>query len=157
MRLCVAGWLNLTGQVAVTAGIVYTFATTLGQMINLSLPEGSTFLATEPRMLLLYYFVVLVLSGLINSFDVKVVSLLDGISVVWHIAGTVIYMIILLAVAPTHQPASYVFGQFNDADGTGVESPVYVFFLGLLMTQFTLLGTTCCIECCNKMSHVILI
>lgn len=36
-----------------------------------------------------------------------------GVSVVWHVLGTLAFMIALLAVAPTHQSASYVFTQFD--------------------------------------------
>lgn len=136
----VAGWLNLTGEAAVTAGIVFTFCTTLANVIQLALPPDSTFVAAEPRMLLLYYALTLLWAGIVNTATVRVVSFLDGVSVVWHCLGTAVFAIVVLAVAPTHQSASYVFGAFNDAAGSGVENPGYVYLLGLLMSMFTLTG-----------------
>ncbi|WIA33412.1 hypothetical protein OEZ86_006546 [Tetradesmus obliquus] len=135
-----AGWLNLTGEAAVTAGIVYTFATTLANVILIAMPPGSTFPAASPKMLLLYYGLTLLWAGVVNTCTVRVVSFLDGISVAWHCLGTVVFAIVLLAVAPTRQSGSYVFGAFNAAESSGVPGHAYVYLLGLLMSMFTLTG-----------------
>lgn len=39
---------------------------------------------------------------------------LSGVSTVWHMVGTVTLIILLPAVAPTHQSAKYVFTEFDD-------------------------------------------
>ena len=49
-------------------------------------------------------------------------------------------MIALPAVAPTHQSAKYVFTTFNNPPAAGISNNGYVFFIGLLMSQFTLTG-----------------
>jgi hypothetical protein len=135
-----AGWLNLTGEAAVTAGIVYTFATTLANVILIAMPAGSTFPAASPKMLLLYYGLTLLWAGVVNTCTVRVVSFLDGVSVAWHCLGTVVFAVVLLAVAPTRQSGAYVFGTFNSAEGSGVPGHAYVYLLGLLMSMFTLTG-----------------
>ena len=43
----------------------------------------------------------------------RLLAILNGISVFWHVVGTFVFIVALLAVAPTHQSASYVFGHFN--------------------------------------------
>jgi amino acid transporter len=94
----------------------------------------------EPPHILGIYAAMLVSHGLLNTFSIRVLSVLDGISAVWHVVGTLAFMIILLAVAPSRQPASWVFGYFDPAPDSGIDSPVYIFMLGLLMSMFTLTG-----------------
>ena len=48
-----------------------------------------------------------------NCFSSRILAWINAFSVFWHVAGTVVLIILLPAVAPTRQPASYVFGQFN--------------------------------------------
>lgn len=45
---------------------------------------------------------------------------MNGISVVWHVVGTFVLIILLPAVAPTHQSAEFVFTTFyNDTTASG--------------------------------------
>jgi amino acid transporter len=81
---------------------------------------------------------VLVLHGLLNSFGVTVVSILNNVSVWWHIGG-VLVIVGVLAFAPAHhQSASYVFTTF--VNNTGWGSKIYVLLLGLLLAQYTFTG-----------------
>lgn len=52
------------------------------------------------------YAAILVCHGLLNTFGVNWLSFLNTVSVAWHVVGTVVLVILLPAVAPTHQPAS---------------------------------------------------
>ena len=56
---------------------------------------------------------MLILQGLLNCFNSLVLAWINAFSVVWHVPGVVVLIILLPAVAPTHQSGSYVFGQFN--------------------------------------------
>jgi amino acid transporter len=85
--------------------------------------------------------------GLINTFGVHLLKYLNNISVWWHAAGTTSLVIAILARAPTHQSADFVFRTF--IDGTGVNGSVgwgtrasdaYVCVIGILMAQYTLTG-----------------
>lgn len=70
--------------------------------------------------------------GLINTFGVHLLRHLNNVSVWWHALGTTALVIAILAKAPTHQSAKFVFQTF--IDGTGVDgvgwsqraSPAYV-------------------------------
>jgi len=59
--------------------------------------------------------------------------LLDDASVYWHITGTVVFSITLLAVAPSHQSATYVFTVFEP--NTALPTSAYSFIAGLLMSM----------------------
>ena len=87
------------------------------------------------------------LTGLINTFGVHLLKYLNNISIWWHAVGTTALVIAILAAAPTHQSAHFVFATFKD--GTGVDgapgwseraSPAYVAIIGILLAQYTLTG-----------------
>ncbi len=81
---------------------------------------------------------ILVLHGVLNQFGVRLVALLNNVSVWWHILGVLI-IVGVLAFAPSHhQSASYVFTHF--ANGSGWGSKIYVLMLGLLLAQYTFTG-----------------
>ena len=65
------------------------------------------------------YAAVLFTQGLTNTFGVEILHHLNNISIWWHAVGTTAVVIAILAKAPTHQSASWVFQQF--IDGTGVD------------------------------------
>jgi amino acid permease (GABA permease) len=127
------GWFNFLGQVAVTAGIDFGAAF----FINAFLELQWGFAATAPHTILIYAGVLLV-HGLLNQFGIRLVSLLNDVSVWWHIAGVLI-IVGVLAIAPNHhQSAGFVFGHFVNL--TGWKSTLYVAPLGLLLAQYTFTG-----------------
>ena len=76
--------------------------------------------------------------GLLNKFGVRLVALLNDVSVWWHILGVLI-IVGVLAFAPSHhQSACFVFGHF--VNNTGWHSTFYVVLLGLLLAQYTFTG-----------------
>jgi len=132
----VTGWFNLLGQVAVTAGIDFGLASFLGAYLNLAFGMEVT-----PARIVLIYGTVLALHALLNTFGVRLVAFLNDVSVWWHIAGVVIIVGTLLALADNRQSPSFVFGEF--VNNTGWDFPgasVYVFLLGLLLAQYTFTG-----------------
>ena len=66
-------------------------------------------------------------------------GILSVISTIWHVVVTFTLVILLSAVAPTHQSANYVFTSLNVPD-VGIDNHGYIFFLGLLMSQFCITG-----------------
>ncbi|GAB4822974.1 hypothetical protein N2152v2_010020 [Parachlorella kessleri] len=138
----ITGWFNLLGQMAVTAGIDFGLATFLSTIITLSTgtrTDESAFVATNGQLLGIYA-AVLFAHGLLNTFAVRILAFLNGISVIWHVVGTAAFVIALPAVAPSHQSAKYVFSHFNHNPDSGIDNSFYIFILGLLMSQFTLTG-----------------
>lgn len=84
---------------------------------------------------------------MINTFGVRTLKHLNTASVWWHALGTTGLVIAVLAAAPKHQSAKFVFATFKD--GTGIDgvgwsqraSPAYVAIIGILMAQYTLTGS----------------
>lgn len=130
------GWFNLLGQVGVTAGIDFGLAFFASALLNLLFGYPLT-----PPFIILVYAVVLFLHGLLNTLGVRLVALLNDVSVWWHLAGVVIIAGVLFFLPSHHQSAAFVFTNF--VNNTGFSFPgvqVYVFLLGLLLAQYTFTG-----------------
>lgn len=130
------GWLNALGQMAVTAGIDYGAATFIAAFAALQW----SFVPTQHSVLGIYA-VVLVVHGLLNTFGVRLVALLNRVSVWWHLCGVAV-IVLVLAIKPSHhQSASFVFAHFVNNSGFGFKgSGVYVAAVGLLMAGYTFTG-----------------
>lgn len=75
--------------------------------------------------------------------------MLSIISTIWHVIGTFVIVALVSAVAPTHQSAHYVFTSLNVPD-VGISNHGYVFFLGLLMSQFCITGCAVTQSCTQR-------
>ncbi|MDQ6743302.1 MAG: amino acid permease [Candidatus Dormibacteraeota bacterium] len=130
------GWFNLLGQIAVTAGIDFGLAFFSTALLNLLFGYPNT-----PPYIILIYAIVLFLHGLLNTFGVRLVALLNDISVWWHLAGVVLIVGALLILPSHHQSPSFIFTHFVNNTGFAFPlAPVYVFLLGLLLAQYTFTG-----------------
>jgi amino acid permease (GABA permease) len=127
------GWFNLLGQVAVTAGIDFGLALFADALLNALWKYPTT-----PIWIILIYAVVLFLHGLLNTFGVGLVALLNDISVWWHLIGVAVIFVVLFFVPAHHQSASFVFTNF--VNNTGFGNSYYVFLIGLLLAQYTFTG-----------------
>ncbi|MGH3715292.1 MAG: amino acid permease [Micromonosporaceae bacterium] len=127
------GWFNFLGQVAVTAGIDFGAAFFLNALLDLQFGYAAT-----PGHTITLFGVILVLHGLLNTFGVRLVALLNDISVWWHIAGVGIIVGVLAILPDNHQSAEFVFTKF--VNNTGWSSTLYVAMLGLLLAQYTFTG-----------------
>ncbi len=130
------GWFNFLGQVAVTAGIDFGAAFFLNALLDIQWGFDARHWHT-----ILLFAAILVLHGTLNTFGVRLVALLNNVSVWWHIIG-VLLIVGVLAIAPSHhQSASFVFGHFvNNTGFSGGIFPVYVAAIGLLLAQYTFTG-----------------
>lgn len=136
------GWFNLLGQVAVTTGISFGLAGLIATAVKVRNPgfEGTA------AQTIGIYAAVLVSHGLVNTFGVHILRYLNNVSIFLHSAGVTAVCVAVLAKAPVHQSARFVFTTFYD--GTGVDgvgwsvraSPAYVAMCGALMSQYTLTG-----------------
>ncbi|MDQ7806524.1 amino acid permease [Amycolatopsis sp. A133] len=127
------GWFNLIGQIAVTAGIDFGAALFLNAFLDLQFGFEAT-----PGHTILLLAIILVVHGLLNTFGVRIVAILNNVSVWWHLIGVLVIVGVLIFVPAKHQDASFVFGSFVNQTGWG--SAFYVFALGLLVAQYTLTG-----------------
>jgi len=136
------GWFNLLGQVAVTAGISFGCAYSVGAF--LAEYTGHAYWLS-PGHVIAILAVILFVQGLLNTYNIRLVALLNDISVWWHLLGVAV-IVLVLYLAPhshEHQSWSFVFGSqgWNAFKGlSGYSAPFYVFLLGLLNAQYTFTG-----------------
>ncbi|WP_280702173.1 amino acid permease [Kitasatospora sp. GP82] len=128
-----AGYFNFLGQVAVTAGV--DFGAAFFTNAFLELQWG---LSVTPAHTVLIFAVILLLHGLLNTRGVRLVAVLNNVSVWWHLFGVLVIVGALALLPAHHASASFVFTHF--VNGTGFHSSFYVAMLGLLLAQYTLTG-----------------
>jgi amino acid permease (GABA permease) len=128
------GWFNFLGQVAITAGIDFGAAFFVHALLTLVFN-----LSTAHWITIVIYAVILLVHGMLNQFGIRLVALLNDVSVWWHILGVLIIVSVLVFVPSHHQSASFVFGHFFN--GTGLVVPtIYIVLIGLLLGQYTFTG-----------------
>ncbi|MEV5880974.1 amino acid permease [Streptomyces sp. NPDC052101] len=127
------GWLNLLGLLGAIAGIDYGAALFTGAFANLQWGFTPT-----PGKTMLIFCAILLLHAVLNLFGVHLVSLLNSVSVWWHLAGVALIVGALAIVPDHHRSASFVFTKF--VNETGWHNPVYVAAIGLLLAQYTFSG-----------------
>ncbi len=127
------GWFNFLGQVAITAGIDFGAAFFINAWLNLVFGTP-----TYRWVTILIYAIVLFVHGMLNQFGIRLVALLNDVSVWWHILGVLLIVALLAFVPSHHQSASFVFTKIVNL--TGWHSSLYVVLLGLLLAQYTFTG-----------------
>jgi amino acid transporter len=136
------GWFNLLGQVAVTAGI--SFGAAFSVSAFLAIFTNQTYWLSRGHTIAILA-VILAVQGLLNTFGIRLVALLNNVSVWWHVLGVALIVTILF-VAPhshSHQSLSFLFankGWDAFAGLSGLSIPFYVFLVGLLNAQYTFTG-----------------
>ena len=130
------GWFNLLGQIGITAGIDFGGAFFMSALFNLIWGYP-----LDPPHIIGIYAVILIAHGLLNTFGIRVVALLNDISVWWHLVGVAIIFLVLFLIPTKHQSISYIFTGFvNNTGATFAGAPIYVFLIGLLLAQYTFTG-----------------
>jgi len=128
------GWFNFLGQVAVTAGIDFGAALFITAFLNYQF--NFSFVHWH---VVLIYAIVLFVHGLVNQFGIRLVALLNDVSVWWHIFGVLIIVAVLAFVPAHHQSAGFVFGHYVNLTGLGL-GWWYIIPIGFLMAQYTFTG-----------------
>lgn len=130
---------NLLGQVAVTTGITFGLA---GLISTTATVRGSY--EPTPGKTIGIYAALLFSHGMVNTFGVHTLRYLNNASIIFHSLGMTAFAIAVLAKAPTHQSAQFVFATFYDGTGdpgwSVRASPAYVAACGALLSQYTLTG-----------------
>ena len=128
------GWFNFLGQVAVTAGIDFGASLFIHAFLTLTFN-----LSVAHWITVLIYAIVLFVHGLLNQFGIRLVALLNDVSVWWHILGVLIIVAVLIFAPSHHQSVGFVFGHFYN--GTGLAwGTFYIVLIGLLLAQYTFTG-----------------
>lgn len=129
----------MLGQVAVTTGISFGLA----GLISTTATLNSEYTPT-PGKTVGIYAAILISHGMVNTFGVHILRFLNDSSIILHSLGIFAFAVAVLAKAPTHQSAKFVFATFYD--GTGDPgwsiraSPAYVAACGILFSQYTFVG-----------------
>lgn len=106
------GWFNFVGQFAVTTGITFGLANLIA-----TLAEVKGGFSATPGKIIGIYAALLISHGLVNTFGVHILRYLNNSSVILHSLGVGAFAIAVVAAAPTHQSARFVFAKFYDGTG----------------------------------------
>jgi amino acid transporter len=136
------GWLNIVGFTIATAAVGWgaaVFAVALG---NLWFPGV---VHTTNGTIYLFFAVILVLGGIINTFGISPIRIVNNVSAWWHMIGVAILAVVLLAIPTHHQSFAFVFTKTINASGFGGHGFSSLLFwfvigLGLLQAQYTIGG-----------------
>jgi len=128
------GWLNFAGQIAGTAATDFAAASFINILAGL---EWGSYVPTKYTTLGIFA-VILVMHALANTYTVKLVGLLNRISVWWLLFGALVIVAVLVFKPTHHQSASFVFTRFENQ--TGFSSGLYAGMLGLLSTAWVFTG-----------------
>ncbi len=120
-------WLNLVGQVAITAAIDYGLAEFIW-----TLSGGAP---AERKSVLSVFAAVLLSHALLNHFGVRVLSILNTLSAWYHLLGVALLVGALVLFGPM-RPASELFVAFTQ-EGHGLR---YGFVVALLQAAWTFTG-----------------
>jgi amino acid transporter len=164
------GWFNLIGQIGITAGIAYGASVTLDVLLHAWFPgipatPGSV-AGIDPATqwtTLLIYAIILALVAMLNIFGVRLVALLNDVSVWWHIVGVILIVVGVVGatiaaqqfnpgaggVAPAVQVTGHAVHGLNSGSTLFSVNSVfnltgfpiwYAFLLSLLLAQYTYTG-----------------
>jgi len=133
------GWLNLIGLLAVVASVAYGCATFLD--LTLSTFSASWASGYSLTRVFLLFIVILVLASVLNIFSGHLMSIINNISVWWHVAGAAAVIAILAFLPDHHQSVSWVFTERINNSGYGDGKYWFLVLpLGFLLTQYTITG-----------------
>ncbi|CAN6469952.1 unnamed protein product [Victoria cruziana] len=135
------GWFNIVGQWAVTTSVDYSLAQLIQVIILLGTggANGGGYKASK-YIVICFHGGILLIHAILNSLPISWLSLFGQIAAAWNILGVFVLMILIPAVATQRASAKYVFTHFNTDNDVGIQSKLYIFVLGLLMSQYTLTG-----------------
>ncbi|XP_028092986.1 amino-acid permease BAT1 homolog isoform X1 [Camellia sinensis] len=135
------GWFNIVGQWAVTTSVDFSLAQLIQVIILLSTggKNGGGYQASK-YVVIGIHGGILLLHAIINSLPITWLSLFGQFAALWNLIGVFVLMILIPTVAKEKASAKFVFTFFNTDNGDGINSKVYIFVLGLLMSQYTLTG-----------------
>ncbi|KAI8645218.1 amino acid/polyamine transporter I [Parasitella parasitica] len=131
------GYAYLTGLIAVVMTLAYTAADFIYAIAN-TLNEHQV--DSQGASVGLYIGLIIACTAY-NILGLRFSAYLNKFMVVWVMIGTLIVVIAVPAMAPTHNSPKWVFTEFINS--TGYESNGLVFLIGLLASGWALVGYEC--------------
>jgi amino acid transporter len=120
-------WLNIVGLIAAQAGINYSCAQFILPFLGLPATAVNTFAM---------FAFTLVVHGLLNHYGVRLVAILNDVSVTVHILGVTVIVAAVFWFAPL-QPVAFLAQGVNS---NGRSPYAWAFLLGLLQAHWTFTG-----------------
>src|ERR1700691_2576828 len=120
-------WLNILGLITEQAGINYSCAQFILPFLNIS--------STPVHLFGMFAFILLT-QGILNQYGIRLVAILNDLSVTVHTAGVALVVLPLFFLAPK-QPVSFLFQAVNS---NGRSFYWWAFVLGLLQAMWTYTG-----------------
>ncbi|GFH20872.1 uncharacterized protein HaLaN_18071, partial [Haematococcus lacustris] len=144
------GWMNLLGQVANTAslelGLTKFVVNTLVKLHTVGPGEQPGYQAT-PYQAMAVLAALLILHATLNSMGHGVTRVMLVFSGLWNVVATLGFCAMLVGVAPTHQTASFALTKWQSGSETsGISSSLYICVVGLLMSQWSIMGYDACVH-----------
>jgi amino acid transporter len=137
-------WLNMIGQVTITAGIniaaaIYLVGATT-HLLGMPASTGTNWYFQVAIMVL-----ITIPQVLINVYGIRLTALLSDISVWWHIAGVAVIVFALAFAGRHHNSLAFLFsfrptGAAEVSKWYGVAPVALLFVLSLLQAQWTYTG-----------------
>ncbi|KAL6186537.1 hypothetical protein ACLB2K_042657 [Fragaria x ananassa] len=135
------GWFNIVGQWAVTTSVDFSLATLIQVIILLSTGgKNNDGYEASKYVVICFHGGILLLHAIINSLPISYLSFFGQLAAAWNFVGVFVLMILIPLVATERASPKFVFTHFNTDNGDGVNNKLYIFVLGLLMSQYTLTG-----------------
>lgn len=138
----IVGFFSVLGEIGSTAGVTYTTAILIQQYVLIG-TGGNGFggVLLSQYGVVGIYIGVEILIGLMNTFSTRLLDGIAEVSVWFHVIGVTLFVVLLPALAPTHQSASWVFSSFTpDKAFAGVDNSGFMFLLALLGSQWAMVG-----------------
>ncbi|KAH7650622.1 Amino acid/polyamine transporter I protein [Dioscorea alata] len=126
---------------AVTTSVDFSLAQLIQVIILLSTGgnNGGGYLASK-YVVIAFHGGILLVHAILNSLPISWLSFFGQLAAAWNLLGVFVLMILIPTVATKKASAEFVFTHFNTDNDAGIHSKVYIFVLGLLMSQYTLTG-----------------
>src|SRR5712691_5453036 len=138
----VTAWLNMIGQITITAGINVAAAIyivgAITRIFGLPADQAVPVFGTMTRWYFYVFVMVLIMIPqiLINMFGIRLTARMNDFSVYWHIGGVAIIAVLLTVFGTHHNSLEFLFSRAtvvnpldaSSADlGSGVAQPALVF------------------------------
>ncbi|KAG1445835.1 hypothetical protein G6F56_009771 [Rhizopus delemar] len=134
-------WISGYTYLIAAVTVVATLAWTSGQFI-IAISNTLNIVQINSQGANVGVYVALIIMGTIyNLLGVKFSGYLNKFMVVWVFIGSLIIIIAVPALAPSHNTAKWVFTEFKN--NTGYKNNGVVFLLGLLQAAWSLVGYEC--------------
>lgn len=130
------GWVNVAANICLALSILFGGAQLI--LAGISIFRDNQW-APESWHVITMFFACVIVAAFVNLFGVKFnyLEALNTASIYWGGASCLIFLVVLLVMAPHRNSGAYVFGGWENSSGW---PDGWSFFVGLLQAGYTLTG-----------------